>query len=92
MDVVDGEVVGGEVLLGHSQLGDQDVVAPLIKEYITGLELNRVNPLAPRLDPERMIIGGINSVAGSVLDPRFVGTHRDHQVWARVTDQCRYGT
>lgn len=34
-----------------------------------------------------MIIGGIDSVAGSVLGPRFVGPHRDHQVWARVTDE-----
>ena len=31
VDVFDGEVVGGEVLLGHSQLGDQDVVALLIE-------------------------------------------------------------
>ena len=27
VDDLDGEVVGGEVLLGHSQLGDQNVVA-----------------------------------------------------------------
>ena len=47
VDVVDGEVVGGEVLLGHSQLGDEDVIALLIEKYITRLELNRVDPLAP---------------------------------------------
>ena len=34
-----------------------------------------------------MIIGGIDSVAGSVLDPRFVGPDRDHQVWAGVADE-----
>ncbi len=59
VDVFDGEVVGGEVLFGHSQLGDQDVVALLVQEYIAGLQGDCLDPLTndtqsvtTNIDPE----------------------------------------
>lgn len=47
VDVFHSEVVGGEILLGHSKLGDLDVVALLVKKDVAGLELDRYYPLAP---------------------------------------------
>ncbi len=46
VDVLDGEVVGGEVLLGDGEFGDEDVVAVLVEEDVTGLQGDCFNPLA----------------------------------------------